>query len=130
MQVELFAGKLNTTVVNVTLNPRLSGVTKLKVHSFPPKRCVKATLWVCFHPEVEKKSVKLDPGIHDQQDISKQKDIPLRKQQQQDDGGGGDLILNSWRAPTANSKLHKIIKRAAGIAVSNAATTPRTCKRD
>ena len=126
MQVELFAGKMNETTVNITLNPRLSGVTKVKVHSFPPERCVKATLWVCFDPEIEKKSIKLHPGIHDQQETSK--DIPPRKQQQKDNGGGGGLALNSWRAPTADSKLHKIIKRAAGIAASSAATTPRTCK--
>lgn len=127
MQVELFAGKMNETTVNVTLNPRLSGVTKVKVHSFPPERCVKATLWVCFDPEIEKKSVRLRPAIHDQQETSK--DIPPREQQQQNnDGGGGDLTLNSWRVPTADSKLHKIVKRAAGIAASSATATPRTCK--
>ena len=123
MQVELFAGKMNETTVNVTLNPRLSGVTKVKVHSFPPERCVKTTLWVCFDPKIEKKSVRLHPGIDDQQETSK--DIPPREQQQQNNGGGGD----SWRVPTADSKLHKIVKRAAaGITASSAAATPRTCK--
>ena len=123
MQVELFAGKMNETTVNITLNPRLSGVTKVKVHSFPPERCVKTTLWVCFDPKIEKKSVRLHPGIDDQQETSK--DIPPREQQQQNNGGGGD----SWRVPTADSKLHKIVKRAAaGIAASSATTTPRACK--
>ncbi len=142
MQLELFTGKMNgtNTTVNVTLNPRLSGVTKVKVHSFPPEVCVKTTLWVCFDPAIEKKNERFGPSAdsdihHDQLEINIGKDIPPIKQQgrqQQDyDGGGGvdDVILSSWRAPTAaNSKLHKIIKRAAGIAASST-TTPRTCKR-
>jgi hypothetical protein len=130
------------TTVNVTLNPRLilSGVSKVKVHSFPPEICVKATLWVCFDLAIEKKNERFGPSVdsvihHDQLEINISKDIPLIKQQgrqrQDYDGGGGDgddVILSSRRVPTApNSKLHKIIKRAAGIAASST-TTPRTCK--
>ena len=132
MQVKLFTGKVNgtNTTVNVTLNPRLSGVTKVKVHSFPPGRCIKATLWVCFDPVIEKKSGRL--GLHSvqyvgafQQQISKV--IPTSKEQrQQQEDGGGDLASSSWRVPT-KLELHRVGKRAAVLTASSA-TTPRTCK--
>ena len=132
MQVRLFTGKVNgtDTTVNVTLNPRLSGVTKVKVHSFPPGRCVKSTLWVCFDPANEKKGGRL--GLHSlqpvggfQQQIGK--DIPMSKEQrQQQEDGGDDLASSSWRVPM-KSKPHRVAKRAAVLAASSA-TTPRTCK--
>ena len=133
----------NTTTVNVTLNPRLSGVTKVKVHSFPPGRCVEATLWICLDPAaIEKTSDTLSlhsavQSVGDFEQRIRQDTLTLidkerRQQDDYDDGGvggalwPGDLTLSSWRLPT-KSKLQKLGKRAAGIAASSA-TTPRTCK--
>ncbi len=132
IQVSLFAGKVNqsaATTVDVTLNPKLSGVTIVKVYSFPPGRCVKTTLWVCFDLVIEKESSRLGQhSVHPvggiQQQISQ--DIPTSEEerQQQQHDGGGDFASSLQRIP---SKLHRVSKRASGIAVSSA-TTPRTCK--
>ena len=142
MQVELFTGVVNetNTTVNVTLNPRLSGVTKLKVHSFPPRQCVLATLWVCFDAAIGKKSDRL--GLHSEQSVGEggiqQQISPTSKEkrQQQDDGGGGtqddltSLIMSTWRSVPIKSKLlHKISKRAASGNAASSGATPRTCKR-
>ena len=132
MQVKLFTGRVNgtRTTVNVTLNPRLSGVTKVKVHSFPPRRCVKAALWVCFDPAIEKKSGRL--GLHSVQSVGAfqrqiSKDIPTNKERRrQQEDAGSHLTSSSWRVPT-KLKLHRVGKRAAVLAASSA-TTPRTCK--
>ena len=122
-----------TTNVNVTLNPKLLGVTKVKVYSFPPGRCVKITLWVCFDVVIEKKSGRLGP--HSVQPVGNvqqkiNQDIPTseeERQQEDDDGGGGgdDLALSLQRIPI--KRLHRVGKRSSVIAASSA-TTPRTCK--
>ena len=127
MQVSLFTGKVNrtTTTVDVSLKPKLSGVTKVKVHSFPPERCIKATLWVCYDPITETKGDRLDPcSMHSvggsQQVINK--DNPTNRRRQVQDGDDSNNLANSWRVLTEHR-----VKRAAGNAASSV-TTPRTCK--
>ena len=101
----------------------------MKIHSHPPGRCLKATLWTCYDLAIENKN-KLEQnsenspsthGLHRPDVNTPLPEAEKRSQKQQSTKQDEVLNLTLQRIRRAAASVH------SGKSDSSA-TTPRTCK--